>query len=155
PRRIRHPGRGPCGPDAFDRWREFVQIIDTPVDPTADPVAPVAGAVYLGRTGCTSSPDIPYTFLTGAQVTGPRKDIVMLVGPETGRDRDASSVRAAGESGPRMAIDRLGVNRLNGTVTLSDYRACARVDLPGNQALIVEARVPGEAGQRVHVRIRP
>ena len=79
----------------------------------------------------------------------------MRVGPATGRDRDGFSISAADEPTPRLAIDRLGVNHLNGTVTLSDYLACAHVNLPNGRMLIVQAREPGEAGQKLHLRIKP
>ena len=178
PGRIRRPGLAPCGPDAYDRLSEFVRVVNIPVAPADIPVAPEPRAVYLGRThfdpadsaspvapepgsayaGDTNSgsqPDIPYTFLGAAEAAGPRGDMVMRVGPRNSHDRDGFTVGAADETVPRLAIDRLGVNRLNGTVTLSDYLACARVNLPNGQRLIVRAREPGAAGRKLYLRIKP
>ena len=155
PRRTHRPGISPCGPCEFDRLLEFVELIDTLVDANDQPVAPVEGAIYLGRTRCESKREIPYAFLSSAGIKGPRGDMVMLVGPETGRDRAGFKLIATGESNPRIAIDRAGVNHLNGTVTLSSYRHCARVLLPNNQLLVAQAREPGQAGQKMHIRLQP
>lgn len=158
PLRIRRPGCVPCGTEAFDRWREFVLVLDTPVDPGAEPLAPAPSAVYLGRTQCNPTggvPDLSYAGLIASKAAGPQSDVVMTVGPETEHAREGFSVGASGNSNAWLAIDRVGSNYLNGTVTLSEYYPSTAVVLPGGETLVVRALEPGLAGRKYHLRVLP
>src|SRR5206468_325064 len=116
------------------------------------PQAPVAGAVYLGRTGCKSVA-VPFPSLASGQVVGPSGEFAMLIGPENGNSRDGFTVKLAEEANPPLAIDRLGVTRFNGDVTISGYRACAHIPISANEMLVVHSIEPGDAGEKLHLRI--
>ena len=150
PFRLRHPGRGAC---EFDRVREQVRVITIPVAANADPVPPIAGAVYLGRSVCSNKRDRAFTAITAANVDDPNQRAAMQVGPANGRDRNGFLLTTLGQ--PRISLDRLGTNRFHGNVTLSGYRASAVITVSATQRLLVQARRPGIGGEQIHIRVRP
>jgi hypothetical protein len=80
----------------------------------------------------------------------------MQIGPLPGHDRNGFVISADDDSGaltPRLLIDRRGNNDLYGSVTLLDFRACAVVPGPDNNSrILVEAKQPGPAGERIRVK---
>lgn len=154
PFRLRHAGRGSC---EFDRVREQLRVITVPTAANADPIPPIDGAVYLGRSVCDDPRDLAYTAITAATVKDPANRALMQVGPATGRERNGFLVSTINDENaltPRIALDRLGTNRFLGNVTLAGYRAFASITL-SNRVLVIQARRPGIGGEQIHVKVRP
>ena len=156
PLRLRQPGRSDCGPTAFQRWREFGQVVTIPATESSAPSSPAEGALYLGRIGSGRGSDTTYATLVGCVVRDPGGRSLLQVGPLTGRDRNGFVVRADNGTGsltPRLLIDRQTNNKLQGSVTLLGYRARVVVPAPEKKSrIMVEAQRPGPAGELVHVR---
>ena len=159
PLRVRQTGRYDCSPDAFQRWREFGQIVSSAGDAGTGPVPPFDGAVYLGRINCASSPDIDTVALMGQSVADPGERTFLQVGPANERDRNGFMLSASDSSGvvtPRLAIDRLGTTTFWGDIILLGPFASASLPVPEAEAiLMVQAKNPGAAGEQLRARLAP
>lgn len=147
-----------CDTCVRGRVHEHVRVHTVPVSSGAEELPPVEGAFYLGRYLCDDLRELAYTSLVASAVNDPGGRAVMQVGPATGRDRNAfviSTADASGKLKPRISLDRMGANRIDGTLTVSGYRAWAQMPLTDTLTLVVVARQPGMAGERIHVRARP
>lgn len=155
----RDPGRTACGPEAFARWIETGHVITTAVAVDAPPVTPDAAAVYLGRVPHDPLRVPDYTTLRAAHVKDPAGRTRMDVGPVTLRDRNGFTVVVKDGSGSlvtRLALDRQGNNQIYGVVNLLDTRAAAAVAAADAQALIVvQAKSPGQKGERIRLNVEP
>ena len=143
----------PCG-HRFDRVREHIRAIT--VHENTLPVPPVDDAIYLGRAGGKTGRT--YTFLRASEVRHPAARALMQVGPITGRDRNGflvSTVNAANKLMPRIAVDRLGTNRFDGTVAVSGFRAWTALVLSETETLFVFAQRPGKAGEQIEMQAHP
>jgi len=143
----------PCG-HQFDRVQEHIRTIT--VTASDDPLPPAAGAIYLGRAGAKAGRT--YASLRASEVRDPAARAVMQVGPATGRDRNGfviSTIDAASTLAPRIAVDRLGTNRFDGTVVVSGFRAWTALVLSDTETLYVFAQRPGETGEEIVMRAHP
>lgn len=159
PLRLRQPGLSDCSPGAFQRWREFGQIVANGANAGDAPAAPFNGAVYLGRVRCDSSTDVSFVALMGQRVADPGNRSILQVGPVNDRDTNGFMVQSTDGTGvftPRLAIDRFNKTSFWGDLNLQGYFASALLATPVDQAfLLVQAKKPGDAGEQIRVRLTP
>ena len=158
PVEVRRPGTHECSQSRSSRRHEFGRIVASTANAASDPIPPYEGAVYIGRFDCAKAPDIGYVALMGQKVADPGARSWMQIGPVSGHDRYGFLLTTADTGGvphPKLAIDRIQANTFWGDVNLLAYHADALLPSPSGLLLRATARIPGDFGEQILVRLTP
>lgn len=155
----RIPGLFPCGPNDYGRSREvaIVQCVPTGAEPP-DSSGVLLGSLQRNPNGIGYTIDVSNAknvILRGANLSHPAKTAFLQIGKSNNADPNELLINITDISGKainRVALDRNGNILVYGNVELSSYRARGLIRVPeGNALLLVEAALPGPAGERIAV----